>query len=242
MEPAGHLSAATAAEPRMTDTRRSRQRAQPVKSVHQQTQPLHRNVRLYRVSQKAERSPLSATDWYINVTGNHYTGGLVAVSRGVITHTQVDGLVAGGDVGGLVGQNDGVIADDGCVSGDGMVGGVVGRSYAPSRTAHSPAVFHTDYVGGLVGNNYGPISARRARCPCCWRPGRKPQRHHYRSFQRKGIGYRLRSSASDHRRTCWRQSRRNNRQLMPRAMCQAGLGRRAGRPSGWESNSAITAS
>ena len=100
----------------------------------------------------------------INVTGNHYTGGLVAVSRGVITHTQVDGLVGGGDfVGGLVGQNYGVIADShltGCVSGDGMVGGVVGRSYgAITNSSLTGCVSGTDYVGGLAGNNYGPISA-----------------------------------------------------------------------------------
>ena len=100
----------------------------------------------------------------INVTGNHYTGGLVAVSRGVITHTQVDGLVAGGDfVGGLVGHNYGVIADShltGCVSGDGMVGGVVGRSYgAIKNSSLTGCVSGTDYVGGLAGNNYGPISA-----------------------------------------------------------------------------------
>ena len=100
----------------------------------------------------------------INVTGDHYTGGLVAVSRGVVTRTQVSGLVAGGEyVGGMVGQNYGIIADShltGCVSGDRMVGGVVGRTYgAITKSSFSGCVSGTDYVGGLAGNNYGPISA-----------------------------------------------------------------------------------
>ena len=99
----------------------------------------------------------------VNVTGGHYGSGLAAVNLGVITNSQVTGLVTGVDiVGGLVGENYGVIADShvaGCVSGGQMVGGLVGRSYgAITNSSVTGCVSALSYVGGLVGNNYGLIT------------------------------------------------------------------------------------
>ena len=99
----------------------------------------------------------------VNVTGNHYGSGLAAVNLGVITNSQVTGLVTGVNiVGGLVGENYGVIAGShvaGCVSGGELVGGLVGRSYgAITNSSVTGCVSALSYVGGLVGNNYGLIT------------------------------------------------------------------------------------
>ena len=99
----------------------------------------------------------------VNVTGGHDGSGLAAVNLGVITNSQVTGLVTGVNiVGGLVGENYGVIADShvaGCVSGGTMVGGLVGRSYgAITNSSVTGCVSALSYVGGLVGNNYGLIT------------------------------------------------------------------------------------
>ena len=99
----------------------------------------------------------------VNVTGDHYASGLAAVNLGVITNSQVTGLVTGVNiVGGLVGENYGVIAGShvaGCVSGGELVGGLVGRSYgAIINSSVSGCASALSYVGGLVGNNYGLIT------------------------------------------------------------------------------------
>ena len=99
----------------------------------------------------------------VNVTGDHYGSGLAAVNLGVITNSQVTGLVTGVNiVGGLVGENYGVIAGShvaGCVSGGELVGGLVGRSYGAITTSSvTGCVSALSYVGGLVGNNYGLIT------------------------------------------------------------------------------------
>ena len=99
----------------------------------------------------------------VNVTGDHYMSGLAAINLGVITNSQVTGLVTGVNiVGGLVGENYGVIVGShvaGCVSGGELVGGLVGRSYgAITNSSVSGCVSAVSYVGGLVGNNYGLIA------------------------------------------------------------------------------------
>ena len=99
----------------------------------------------------------------VNVTGGHDGSGLAAVNLGVITNSQVTGLVTGVNIiGGLVGENYGVIAGShvaGCVSGGTMVGGLVGRSYgAITNSSVTGCVSGLSYVGGLVGNNYGLIT------------------------------------------------------------------------------------
>ena len=99
----------------------------------------------------------------VNVTGGHDGSGLAAVNLGVITNSQVTGLVTGVNIiGGLVGENYGVIAGShvaGCVSGGTMVGGLVGRSYgAITNSSVTGCVSALSYVGGLVGNNYGLIT------------------------------------------------------------------------------------
>ena len=103
----------------------------------------------------------------VDVSGRVYVGGLVGDNRGVITDSYVIGLVSGDDViGGLVGDNYGPITGSyvtGLVSGDNMVGGLVGRNYAVITGSYSSgSVSGTDYVGGLVGNSYGVITASYA--------------------------------------------------------------------------------
>ena len=82
----------------------------------------------------------------VDVTGSHYVGGLVGQNRGVVTASYSAGRVSGdsyvGYVGGLVGWNTSA--------------GTITASYATGRVSD-------DYeVGGLVGRNSGTITASYA--------------------------------------------------------------------------------
>jgi hypothetical protein len=89
-----------------------------------------------------------------------YFGGLVGYnsSYGEINNCHATGKVSGEEnIGGLVGETDGVISNSrssGDVSGDASVGGLVGWSVGKSRLSHCYAAGHVSgqrRVGGLVG-------------------------------------------------------------------------------------------
>ena len=74
----------------------------------------------------------------VNIKGDNYVGGLVAMSRGNITNSHVIGIIEGNiDVGGLVGRSDG-----GSITNSYAIGNVIGENY---------------HVGGLVGTSRGNI-------------------------------------------------------------------------------------
>ena len=109
------------------------------------------------------------------VSGRYQVGGLVGMSRGLITGSyavvSVTGNAAPGDggkdVGGLVGSNSGNIQASyaaGRVSNTGdNTGGLVGYNHDYSSIAASYAVGEVsgdgDHVGGLVGKNSGTVAA-----------------------------------------------------------------------------------
>ncbi len=89
-----------------------------------------------------------------SVSGNSGIGGLAGYSRGNVSS-------GGGSVSGLVGSNQGTIADSydsGAVTGEGSyVGGLVGSSRSDSAIAGSYAtgrVTGNSDVGGLIGNRH----------------------------------------------------------------------------------------
>ena len=92
--------------------------------------------------------------------GENHTGGLTGINRGEIRNSSVvSGTVEGSSrVGGLVGQNDGVIVNssaNGEVTGAGNVGGLVGENRAQVINSNARGlVTATDNdSGGLVGRN-----------------------------------------------------------------------------------------
>lgn len=95
-----------------------------------------------------------------SVSGNIRVGGLVGSNDGTIANCYATGNVLGNDeVGGLVGQNSETITNcsaSGSVSGNDNVGGLVGENWTTiTRCASSGIVVGSSYVGGLVGWNYG---------------------------------------------------------------------------------------
>ena len=99
-----------------------------------------------------------------SVTGFSFVGGLVGVNNGSIANAYNSGSVSssGGGVGGLVGENNGSITNaynSGSVSGGG-VGGLVGYNYGSiTNSYNSGSVSGSYYVGGLVGSNDGFITS-----------------------------------------------------------------------------------
>jgi hypothetical protein len=94
------------------------------------------------------------------VTGNTIVGGLVGYNyKGMITESNSTSTVTGaGEVGGLVGESDGIISHSystGTVTGTSYVGGMVGYLSGTIISSHSTStVTGTNYVGGLVGRLY----------------------------------------------------------------------------------------
>ena len=103
----------------------------------------------------------------VNVAGRFNVGGLVGWNnQGEITDSHVSGTVAASEawVGGLVGDSAGLIANshtDGMVSGDRIVGGMVGyqrRSGTIINSYSESEVGGRHFVGGFVGLNNGLIT------------------------------------------------------------------------------------
>ena len=108
----------------------------------------------------------------VNVTGQQYVGGLVALNySGTVSNSQASGTVTGDSkVGGLVGWNySGTVSTSrasSTVMGDSEVGGLVGLNEEDGTISTSRAsgtVMGDSEVGGLVGLNYsGTISTSHA--------------------------------------------------------------------------------
>ena len=105
----------------------------------------------------------------VQVTGAHYTGGLVGQNYGTVRDTSVRGAVAGTNfTGGLLGANFGTVrgsAVDGTVTGSNFTGGLVGQNDADATIASSAAsarVAGRLRVGGLAGTNGGTITTSYA--------------------------------------------------------------------------------
>jgi hypothetical protein len=102
----------------------------------------------------------------VNMTGNYGVGGLVGTnSNGNISNSYSTGNVSGEDmVGGLVGLNEGPVSNSystGNVTGDNWVGGLVGSNSegTVSNSYSTGNVTGNNMVGGLVGRNFkGNIS------------------------------------------------------------------------------------
>lgn len=99
-----------------------------------------------------------------------WIGGLVGDNRGVIRACYSTGTISGrSDVGGLAGGNHHTITScysTGKVSGDWRIGGLVGDNHAYAATCYSLATVRGEgAVGGLVGGNRGAVLC------CVWDTG-----------------------------------------------------------------------
>ncbi len=95
----------------------------------------------------------------VNVTGDTYVGGLVAVNGGTVSNSYATGSVKGTSiVGGLVGINNGTVDNSYATTsliGDTQVGGLVGVNQGTVTNSYATgSVSGSNYVGGLVGTNY----------------------------------------------------------------------------------------
>ena len=113
----------------------------------------------------AEIKGLNLTN--VNVAGRFNVGGLVGWNnQGVISDSYVSGTTTASEawVGGMVGDSVGLIANshaDSTVSGDRIVGGLVGYHKRANTIINSYAMGDASgrsFVGGLVGLNEGPIA------------------------------------------------------------------------------------
>ena len=105
----------------------------------------------------------------VNITGDYYVGGLVGYNRGTIMECSVSGSINGDQVaGGLVGGNTIIATISGShtsvtVSGIYCVGGLVGENDGYIADSNATGVVtgtgtdSYDSVGGLAGANYGTI-------------------------------------------------------------------------------------
>jgi hypothetical protein len=103
----------------------------------------------------------------VNVSGDHYVGGLAAYNGGILSSCTVTGQVAatGKNAGGLAGSNEGTITD--CSStctltAKEVVGMIAGYSKGDIASALGSGTIRTtgerdSYAGGLVGENGGTI-------------------------------------------------------------------------------------
>jgi hypothetical protein len=139
-------------------------------SVSRLTVTGHSKLGLFgRLESGAEVKNLALVD--VNILGSGaYIGGLVGYnSRGTITNCNSSGVVTGrydgewvADVGGLVGESSGTLAQ--CystvvVSGNGGVGGLMGVNYGTVSQCYSTGAVSADQtVGGLVGSNGGTVT------------------------------------------------------------------------------------
>ena len=97
----------------------------------------------------------------VDITGNSFVGGIVGCSDGIVEQSYATGQVSGeaSAVGGLVGRNqaDGTVKDSyatSTVDGSGNVGGLVGTNEGEvDRSYATGTVDGGSNVGGLVGNN-----------------------------------------------------------------------------------------
>ena len=104
----------------------------------------------------------------VTVTGGSYVGALVGynyrvLDPGTVSNSYSSGSVTGeGNVGGLVGRNWGTVSNSystASVSGDSRVGGLVGSNEDTVGNSYSTgSVTGTAYVGGLVAVNEGAVS------------------------------------------------------------------------------------
>ncbi len=96
----------------------------------------------------------------VNVSGDHYVGGLVGRNYGTVSNSYATGSVSGNEyVGGLAGGNDGTVSNSyatGSVSASwDSAGGLVGRNDGTVSNSYATGSVSGDwYVGGLVGLNY----------------------------------------------------------------------------------------
>ena len=99
----------------------------------------------------------------VRIRGNNSVGGLVGENEGSIANSYATGSVSGNeDVGGLVGENEGSIANSyatSSVSGSEDIGGLVGYSEGTITNSYATgSVSGSEDVGGLVGSNEGTIT------------------------------------------------------------------------------------
>lgn len=101
----------------------------------------------------------------VDINGGDFVGGLVGWNnKGQIKNICVSGIINGEDyVGGLAGGNGGIVTEcyaDGEVSGNYVIGGLVGENYYGSITdSYAEAdVSGEHYIGGLVGSNWGDVA------------------------------------------------------------------------------------
>jgi hypothetical protein len=93
-------------------------------------------------------------------TGIDYLGLFGCIEEGEVRNLRLEGgsVTGGWAVGGLVGQNGGIVSNcysTGSVSGDNSVGGLVGGNYGSVSNCYSTgSVSGDNSVGGLVGHNY----------------------------------------------------------------------------------------
>ena len=98
----------------------------------------------------------------VEVTGNGEVGGLVGYNDGVVRRSHVTGTVEGREnVGGLVGRNVGDIRESYAnvdVIGDDNVGGIAGRNVGDIRESYAKGTAgDNEDIGGAVGSNTGRI-------------------------------------------------------------------------------------
>ncbi|PTN33032.1 InlB B-repeat-containing protein [Desulfonatronum sp. SC1] len=113
---------------------------------------------LFGVTQNSLIRNLGLTN--VNVTGNQRVGGLVGQNQGSIANSFVTGTVTGSTaVGGLVGRNFSAIADShatATITGTSRVGGLVGRSSGDITSSYATGtVTANSRAGGLLGNSDG---------------------------------------------------------------------------------------
>jgi filamentous hemagglutinin family protein len=117
------------------------------------------------VDNTANVQNLGLTD--VSITGNNYTGGLVARNKGSISNSYVTGSVEGvQNVGGLVGESlagsisnsYATVAVAGAVRVGGLVGDSSGGTSLSSSYATGAVTASVDHVGGLVGSSGGGTS------------------------------------------------------------------------------------
>jgi hypothetical protein len=110
----------------------------------------------------------SATNVGLSVSDNTYAGGLVGYNAyGSVTGCRATvAICACYRVGGIVGENDGLISDcqvQGTICGEESVGGITGINWSMVKDSYAEAdVMGPDYIGGLVGRNYAAITACRS--------------------------------------------------------------------------------
>ena len=101
----------------------------------------------------------------VDVTGEHFVGGLVGANGNTVRNAYVEGKVTGDDlVGGLVGENDGDVLDSyamGELSGRIEFGGLIGenREDATVENSHADVTIEGGGpIGGLIGKNNGTVT------------------------------------------------------------------------------------